>query len=351
MRNLRYYFAGFLSCALLLVLTAAVMPNTIQAKLFKSKVTIHNGSTIVTIDGTGADGIINYNNKTYVPLRLFAESMGAQVKYEAASSANGNVHQIEVFNQLFLDKLRLSDPGGYVTIGNLAGKEGETITEGIIKINKDLKGKIIRIFPIDADGQWGNYSTFVYIDNQAAQPPKAGEVRTFQTQVARSPIESYRVSVEDAVNKFRSDPLPIDFNTKPFFGRLVPANDSGPFIKGKIIAYSLDFYNTSGNTVVVDPAPLYFVVYEEKEGVGKGKLVYKEKITDLQGKLLQGEGYQATLMWNQTTNDGKPVVAGKYLAGVEIPEKISYSNEKTKTKESSQLKFQYGSLFSLEIKG
>ncbi|MBP1996535.1 stalk domain-containing protein [Paenibacillus eucommiae] len=82
---------------ILMLTTAAVSSTSIQATLFPSKVTIHNGSKITTIDGTGKDGIINYNNKSYIPLRTFSEAMGAKVDYESASKQTNGVHKIDIY--------------------------------------------------------------------------------------------------------------------------------------------------------------------------------------------------------------------------------------------------------------
>lgn len=348
---MRNFIAGLICGAFLLILTAAGAPSAIQAKLFPSKITIHNGSHVVQIDGTGPDGIINYKNKAYIPIRLFSEAMGAQVNYEAASSKNGNLHQIEVFNQLFLDQLRWSDSNGYVTIGNLSGL-GNNIKEGRIKINKDIVGKAITIYPLSREGEYIGSSTFVYIDNAGPQDtPKVGDIRTFKTSLPQSPINMYQVYVEDKIQRFTFGEQTIDFVAEPIFSRLFPDNDSGPFSKGQIIVYDFTFSNTSGNLVTLDKLPLHFVVYEDKGNeINESSLVFKEKITEIQGDFKKLEGLKTVLMWDQRNSKGVQVPAGKYLAGIEIPDEISLYNHATKKQETIPFKLQYGAIFSLEIK-
>jgi hypothetical protein len=83
-----------------IVSTAVVFPsnasNAIYGVLFPSTVTIHNGSESKVIDGTGDNGILNYNNKAYIPLRTFAEAMESRVDYQPPSDYTG-VHKIDIY--------------------------------------------------------------------------------------------------------------------------------------------------------------------------------------------------------------------------------------------------------------
>jgi hypothetical protein len=88
---------GLLSGVIVMLLTAAVPSSTIQGTLFPSIVTIHNGNEVKTINGTGDNDVINYNNKAYIPLRLFSEEMGASVGYEPASEATNGLHKINIY--------------------------------------------------------------------------------------------------------------------------------------------------------------------------------------------------------------------------------------------------------------
>ncbi|PYI57376.1 hypothetical protein [Paenibacillus flagellatus] len=94
-KKVKKWMSGFLSCLALLVLTAGVPSRAVYGVLFPSTVTIHDGNGSRTIDGTGEDGILNYNDKAYVPLRTFAENMGATVEYVPPSDETG-VHKIDI---------------------------------------------------------------------------------------------------------------------------------------------------------------------------------------------------------------------------------------------------------------
>ncbi|MDF2652465.1 MAG: hypothetical protein K0Q73_8270 [Paenibacillus sp.] len=94
---MKKWMFGLLSAVIVMLLTAAVPSSTIQGTLFPSIVTIHNGNEAKTIEGTGDNGVINYNNKAYIPLRLFSEEMGASVGYEPASEATNGLHKIDIY--------------------------------------------------------------------------------------------------------------------------------------------------------------------------------------------------------------------------------------------------------------
>jgi hypothetical protein len=91
------FIIGLLCGAVLSMTTVAVATNAIQAVLFPSKVTFYTNNMIKELDGTGDNTILNYNNKAYIPLRSFADAMGAKVTY-GAPSTNGGSAKIDVFN-------------------------------------------------------------------------------------------------------------------------------------------------------------------------------------------------------------------------------------------------------------
>jgi hypothetical protein len=92
----RKWLFGLFCGVVLMVSTAAAPSHSIDAVLFPGTVTIHDGDEVKTIDGSGDNGMINYNNKAYIPLRAFAEGMGATVAYTPPSESNG-VLKIDIF--------------------------------------------------------------------------------------------------------------------------------------------------------------------------------------------------------------------------------------------------------------
>lgn len=93
--QVKKWMLGLIGGAAMIVSTAAVPSDAVYGVLFPSAVTIHNGTEAVTMNRKG-DDILNFNDKAYVPLRAFAEAMGATVKYEPASDKNGGLHQIDI---------------------------------------------------------------------------------------------------------------------------------------------------------------------------------------------------------------------------------------------------------------
>jgi hypothetical protein len=90
-------FAIGLFCGLLLSLATVVFAsNSIQAILFPSKVWFHSNGAVKELDSTVENEVLNYNNKAYIPLRAFAEAMGAAVGYESASSREDGMNKIEI---------------------------------------------------------------------------------------------------------------------------------------------------------------------------------------------------------------------------------------------------------------
>jgi hypothetical protein len=92
------YIIGLLCGVVLSMTTAAFAANSIQAILFPSKITFHVNNTSKVIDGAGVNPILNYNNKTYIPLRAFADAMGANVTYENSNAGKGSIPNIEIFS-------------------------------------------------------------------------------------------------------------------------------------------------------------------------------------------------------------------------------------------------------------
>lgn len=92
---MRKWLFGFICGALVLVLLAASPSNVINGVLFQSQVTFHDGENVKRFDTAGGNLILNYNNKAYIPLRAFAEEMGATVGYEQPGS--DGLHKIDIY--------------------------------------------------------------------------------------------------------------------------------------------------------------------------------------------------------------------------------------------------------------
>ncbi|PWW02731.1 uncharacterized protein DUF3888 [Paenibacillus cellulosilyticus] len=93
----KHFIAGVLCGAFLMVTTSVFASSVIEATIFPSKVTffLANGLS-KEVQLQEGEEVLNYNNKAYIPLRLFAESSGALVKYTQASPETDNKQKIDV---------------------------------------------------------------------------------------------------------------------------------------------------------------------------------------------------------------------------------------------------------------
>ncbi|WP_010279831.1 hypothetical protein [Paenibacillus senegalensis] len=92
---MKKWILGFICGVMLIVLTAASPSNAIYGVLFPSEVTFYDGDTARSFDTAGGYQILNYNNKAYIPLRAFAEEMGATVNYE--QPGQDGIHKIDIY--------------------------------------------------------------------------------------------------------------------------------------------------------------------------------------------------------------------------------------------------------------
>ncbi len=81
---MKKYIIGFVCGVVIATSTTVIATDSIQAYLFPSEVVIRSGETIRPIDINGENTVINYNNRAYIPLRTFAEAMGAEVRNHSA---------------------------------------------------------------------------------------------------------------------------------------------------------------------------------------------------------------------------------------------------------------------------
>ncbi|GMK37604.1 hypothetical protein PCCS19_06580 [Paenibacillus sp. CCS19] len=93
----KHFISGVLCGALLMATTSVFASSVIEATIFPSKVTffLANGLS-KEVQLQEGEEVLNYNNKAYIPLRLFAESSGALVKYTQTSPETDNKQKIDV---------------------------------------------------------------------------------------------------------------------------------------------------------------------------------------------------------------------------------------------------------------
>lgn len=98
--------------------SVAFASPTLQAYLFPSKVTFHSDGQSKEVSFSTDDPVINYNNKAYIPLRLFTETLDAQVYYALPSDSSDGKSVIDIYFNKDNNK-KLEDTSGFVAINNL----------------------------------------------------------------------------------------------------------------------------------------------------------------------------------------------------------------------------------------
>ncbi|KEF35925.1 Protein of unknown function (DUF3888) [Schinkia azotoformans MEV2011] len=93
----KHFIAGVLCGAFLMATTSVFASSVIEATIFPSKITffLANGLS-KEVQLQESEEVLKYNNKAYVPLRLFAEGSGALVEYTQAAPETDNKHKIDV---------------------------------------------------------------------------------------------------------------------------------------------------------------------------------------------------------------------------------------------------------------
>lgn len=353
MRNL---IVGLICGIILTFGTAAVASNSVQAILFPSKITIHVGDQVKELNTSSGTTVLNYKNHVYIPLRTFSETMDSHVNYSEATIGNGNLNQIEIFSQSSLTGLNILSEDNSVALGNLISESspGHTrITGGMIKINKELKGKQIVLEVLDENGKVKGSSDYFYIDGENIKAPSVGDIKSFRTELNFDHnAASYKVIVHDIISKKKNDDLDLRYPsiTKPLFGNFVPP----PFLdeqvsKFAVIPYKFTLLNTSENTLHLDDIPLALIVNKGNPDGSAKKIVYQLELPSIKGTLAPLESFEINIPWYQYDQNGK-VQPGLYFVTVEIPNKIQFLNEGTGTKEFWDVKLQYGTTFQVEIK-
>lgn len=356
---MKKFWIGLVCGIMLCFATAAVASKAVQGTLYPSKITIFNGSKVKELSTTSGTVVINYKGQTYIPLRLFSETMGATVSFRSASAANNNLNQIQVFGPTTLSGLNIASNEGYASVGHLySEKDSNSIVGGLIKINKDLKGKQIVLEALKGNEVVGE-SDYFYIDNENINPPKPGEIRAFKTQLSFAYSKqdvTFRLKVLNFVHK-KLDPIgelsgreELYFTT-PLYGVISPPSGSGdgyPIADRAVMPFSFKLTNSSKDTIILDEVPLSFIVYKTDPDGSNEKKVTEYKLPSLKGKLAPEEAFHLTIPWYMKDATGT-VQPGDYLVSLVIPEKINLLNETTGEKHVWNVSLRYGTLFGIKM--
>jgi hypothetical protein len=331
--------------------TGALASSGMEAILFPSEIKFHGFEGVSEIDGRDTP-VLNYQNSVYVPLRSFAETMGARVHYKGPEGEA--LPQIDMYPNISISESQLiyHDEENYVSIGYIQPvSEYEKI--GIVKVHKDLANKVLVLEAYDENGNRVGSSSYVHIYGQDAAPPQAGDIRSFRTQITvdHERIHSYKVKVYDLVRSVNlpgitmnyGNPVHIQFGpprnykiadvSNPViqgpYGEIRAGLDQfvGYLNRGEIALFSWQVYNSSNSNIIVEPFDIEFVVHKLHEDQTE-TVVFRKKIQTISGLWKSKDGYVVLGMpWDLTDDQGKPLEPGTYRIVLQVPETIRYKIE------------------------
>ncbi|RAU93056.1 stalk domain-containing protein [Paenibacillus sp. YN15] len=97
---MKKFVTGLICGAALSISTVALASDSIQAHLFPSKIIFQMKGNQAILN-TEESPVLNYNDKTYIPLRAFAEAMGANVDFVAGSELTDHLNLIRISSNEF----------------------------------------------------------------------------------------------------------------------------------------------------------------------------------------------------------------------------------------------------------
>lgn len=319
---MKKFLLGIL-CGLVLFSTVYAS-ESLSVKLFPSQIKFHINGTIKDLDSETQ--VLNYNNRAYIPLRDFVETIGAKISFQQSSQGLENQNLIDIYmtnNAPSIDFL-YEDAERYVSIGELQyGKDKNNNTEligGTIRINKDLNGKRIILCTDNNTQEYAGFGTPIYILNELSEDLKAGEIRQFRVPSEKiGEFKSLSVSIADPVismefptNNFATSPL--SFNGGVFS---IPRNIEDPIF----FHYCIVCTDTS---VCADPFEVILEVYKIDSNLKETEMVFRSTLPSFGGNYKNGYGYFGHILWNKRDINGKYVDSGQYKFKFILPDKVSY---------------------------
>lgn len=317
------FVAGLCAGIGLSIGTAAFASGSIQAVLFPSKVNFLVNDTVRQMDNIENE-VLNYNHKAYIPLRTFAESMGAVVEFVPASPETGGQNKINIYSSMSESALSKQDPQGYVTYGPLTIKptnaEPKTASvTGLLKVNKPLTGKKVELVALNAEGKrvgsadidmWDRLQQGDIIDlNQMLY--LSGNISTCQIEVK----DSWALTTRDF---FHDGMLLMNEGLVFGMGTVDPS-------KGGLVQ-SLQFKNQGTQAIRIEPLNVEYQIVKIENG--QEQVIFSHKLAPLAGEVPVYGWYEAKLpIWNLTDPEGHPVTPGTYAAKLVIPEELHYTVE------------------------
>lgn len=302
--------------------TAALASDSIQAVLFPSKIHFLVNGTVTEVDGTGENAVINYNNKAYIPLRTFAEAMGAAVNYRQADEDKNNI--IDIYAGMSEDEFADQDKEGYVSIAQLdvrpasAHEQGFNV-RGILKVNKDISNKKIELDVLDAKG-----SIIGSTDADFFNKLHEGDIIPLNLTIhSTGNMDSFQIRVRDTWSMTTST---------GYFDGMLLLNQGLVFGMGgldkekKGLVQYLQFKNQGNAPIRIEPLNIEYQIV--KVGSEGDQLIFSHKLAPLEGTIPVYAWYEAKLpVWKLQNRDGTLIAPGKYAGQIIIPPSLHFWSE------------------------
>jgi len=329
---MKKFFSGLI-CGILFFFSLSVCAGGIvSVSLAPSHIQFHLGGVNKQVDETN-NPILNYNDRTYIPLRAFSETLGETVNFQIASASTHYINQIDIYtNKEFPHTSGTSgiqDAEGYVTLTDLKYKasnheNGESeLVGGKIQINKALSGKKINIF--SATGDTSNFEGFspIFILNESIDPIKVGDIRPFT--VPHDEIlfikPEFKIIVKDETQPIhlqRGSNIP----SMPLFfesGILSEAADTS-YRTNRAMLFEYHIVNL-GADLKLQPVYMKLQIFSAQNAITP---IYTSELPAFSGTFKSTFGYQRLFLWDKRDQFGHPIQPGKYFYRFLLPSNSSY---------------------------
>jgi hypothetical protein len=279
--------------------------------------------------------VLNYANRLYIPLRVFAQKLGSTVDYHAPEPG-GTMASVDILKVDERD-LKVQDAAGYVGIGHVAVQFSEKSTyevpnasiTGAVKFYKPIpKGKQVVLDVLNKDNQQVAVTEPIRLQYHAVSDMAAGEVATFETKFPyMAAVEGYKLQVR-VVNE-------TAWTYEQIYGFITGAGGMmgdplGVAIgaqqevkKGQPVEIGVEIVNFSESDTIVLSQPVSLEIQVTKELNSSQKVIRTLRTKPLTGSVYRMQGGLFTkLLWDQKDENGKAVSAVEYYASIVLPTKV-----------------------------
>jgi hypothetical protein len=357
----------FVAAALPLLLALACAPRafsidteTTTANAFLCDVVFHaEDGKDIALDGD-VYKTLNYRDRTFVPLRAFAELLGAEADFAPAGADGQNLIDVGVAGKAPAAMPEKGDAEGYISLYDLqydieTSDSGEAfLRSGMLRVNKDLDGREITLW-LEALEEGGTDTMIEnpIVLNEAIDPLRAGDTRPFivggnfpQGPAFRAETPPFAYGPDSVASNLPSHPLSFQFHLIGYAGlksvpdisfggawptTSLPSEEEGEdgFWPSRIHRLGYAVASTAEGRLTTEAfnvgLQFYSTVFDGDGGRHPGKpVLYKElKFGELafDGTML----FRDSLLWDGLGDDGAPLPEGDYMLDIVFPNEIRYS--------------------------